>query len=110
MSDVRDLVLKTIADNISESSEGIILTIRIDHDSDVYLTIDGGDLVFKSPSANDPSRCNATLVGYLSRALKIPSSKIEVIYGIRGNIKRVLLKDISYDDLVQKLQRSIRLV
>lgn len=110
MSDVRDLVLKTIMNNISESSEGVILTIRVDLDLDVYLTIEGGDLVLKSPSAGDPGRCNATLIGYLSRMLKIPSSKIEVVYGVRGTVKRVLLRDVSIDDLIQKLQRLIRLV
>lgn len=109
MPDIRDLVMRVLMNSVSESSEGPIITIRVDEDQETYLTIESEELVFKTPNVRDIGKCNASLIGFLSRVLRVPSSRIEIVYGARGFIKRVLVRDISYEDLVQRLQRSIRI-
>lgn len=110
MSDIHSMILQTIRSNAEESSEGVILTLKVENDpSENYLTIEGGDLVFKTPQAADHGKANAALVSWLSRTLKIPSSRIEVVYGVRGTVKRVLIMDVTLDTIEQKLLKAIKL-
>ena len=109
MSEFRELVFKTIRNSLLDSSEGCTVVVKIEEDvSENYFTIEGGDLVFKTTSASDAGKSNAALIGFLSRALKIPPSKIDIVYGVRGSVKRVLIRDVTCEDLAQKLQRVIR--
>ncbi len=112
VEEFRESLLRVIRKNIEESSNGVILTIRLGEDSsENYLVIDGDELVFKTRDFNNANRSNSSLIAYLSRTLKIPSSKIDIIHGSRGSVvKRVLIKDIKPDELVEKLLRIARLI
>lgn len=112
IEDFREALLKSIRKNIEESGDGVILTIRVENDlTESYLVIDGDELVFKTRDFNDANRCNSALIGYLSRSLKIPSSKIDIIHGCRGGVvKKVLIKDVKTEELEGKLLRIARLI
>ncbi|MEM2025742.1 MAG: DUF167 domain-containing protein [Desulfurococcaceae archaeon] len=110
MSSIRDTVLGIIRKSIEEHSSGILISIRVSGDTnETYLTIEGDELVFKTTEFNDSSRCNAALIGFLSRALKIPSSRLDIIYGTRSSLKRVMIKDTKAEDIEVKLSRIIKL-
>jgi len=107
---VREQVLRVVEKNLSETEEGVMLNIRIESDFDEnYITIEGGELIFRTRES-DENKYNATLIGFLSRELKIPSSKIDIVYGVRGGFKRLLIKDIDAEDLSRRLLKIIRLI
>lgn len=112
LEEFRETLLRVIRKNIEESGNGVILTIRVENNStENYLVIEGDELVFKTRDSSDVNRCNSALIGYLSRALKIPSSRIDIIHGCRGGvIKKVLFKDIRAEELESKLLRIARLI
>lgn len=112
LSEFRERILRAIRKNLSETSEGVVITIRVDADPrENYLIVENDELIFKTREYIDASRSNATLIGFLSRGLKIPSSRIDVVYGSRGgSIKRVLIRDIGIEELEQKLLKIVRLI
>lgn len=110
MSTIRENVLSVIRKNLEEHSYGILISIRVSGDTaENYLTIEQDELVFKTTEFNDSSRCNAALIGFLSRALRVPSSRIDIVYGTRGSLKRVLIKDVNIEDIELKLSKVIKL-
>jgi len=112
MDELREYLLKILDKNISETSEGVVLTIRVEEDPrENYLTIENDEVVFKTRDAGNNSRCNSSLVGYLSTSLKIPSSRIDIVHGSRGRyVKRVLIMNTKREELERKLLRILRLV
>lgn len=110
LNEFKENLLRIIRKNLSETGEGVTLIIRVETgSSENYLTIEGDELVFKTREISE-SRLNAILVGFLSRELKIPSSRIDIVYGHRSHTKRVLLREIGIEDLEGKLLRVIKLV
>lgn len=110
LNEFRESLLRVIRRNLSETSEGVALVIRVETgSSENYLTIEGDELVFKTREVSE-SKLNAVLVGFLSRELKIPSSRIDIVYGHRGHIKRLLLREIGMEDLEERLLRAIKLI
>ncbi|MCY0868033.1 MAG: DUF167 domain-containing protein [Desulfurococcus sp.] len=104
--EVRSSILKHLA----ESSRGVILTIRVKPGEEEYLTLEGGELVFYSSEQLGGGRDNAVLVRFLSRGLKIPVSKIDIVYGQRHSLKKLLLQDVSMDVVADRLVRLVRLI
>jgi len=110
VDEFRESILRVINKNMSESSDGVVITIRVEEDPyESYLTIEGDEIVFKTREAKNENRCNSALIGVLSTALKIPSSRIDIIYGGRGgSIKRVLIRGAKSEDIERKLLRALR--
>lgn len=111
MSEIVNKIRGILSRHIHESSNGVVLSIRVDANSDGdYLTIDGDELVFKTKTSAEKGRENAALVGFLSRELRISVSRINIIYGERSSLKRVLLVDVDSDTLINRLMRVLRLI
>ncbi|MEM0035498.1 MAG: DUF167 domain-containing protein [Desulfurococcus sp.] len=111
MSQLLDKIRGIVSKHISESSQGIILSIRVKPgDVEDYITIEGDELVFHTAEQSEKGRENAALVKYLARELKIPVSKIDIVYGRRETLKKVLLNDVDPDELAIKLAKLVRLV
>lgn len=112
IDEMREKVLDILKKNISETDDGLILSIRVDSDpSENYLVIEEDELVFKTREYGNANRVNSALIGYLSRNLKIPSSRIDIVYGARGNgVKKVLIRETRLEELEHKLLRIIRLI
>ncbi|MEM1628436.1 MAG: DUF167 domain-containing protein [Desulfurococcaceae archaeon] len=111
MSGIVNKVYDILSKNIYESSNGVVLTIRVDTNSDEdYLTIEGDELIFKTKTSGEKGRENAALVRFLSKELKISVSKIDIIYGDRSSLKKVLFMDIGSETLINRLIRVLRLI
>lgn len=112
IDELREKILEAIYKNLSETDEGVILSIRIDSDpNENYLLLEHDEIVFKTREYSDMNRANSALIGYLSRSLKIPSSRIDIIYGARGNnIKKVLIREVKPEELGLRLIRILRLI
>jgi uncharacterized protein YggU (UPF0235/DUF167 family) len=108
--DLRTRVFSVLRKNINESGEGTLVVIRVEEGDEEALFIESDELVFKTPIKSLTGRENAALISFLSRTLKIPSSKIDIVYGVRERVKRVLISDIDPDDLITKLLRVVRLI
>ena len=108
--DFRARVSSILRKNINESSEGALVVIRVKEGDEEALFIEGDELVFRTLTRPGSGKENAALVSFLSRTLKIPSSKIDIVYGIRERVKRVLISDIDSEDLIIRLLRVIRLI
>jgi len=106
----KNRVLSTLKKNMSESSEGVIITIRVDEGSEESLFIETDELVFKTPIKPGTGRENAALISFLARTLKIPSSRIDVVYGARERIKRLLISGVNVEELALRLLRVVRLI
>lgn len=108
--DLRARVFSVLRKNINESDEGTLVVIRVEEGDEEALFIESDELVFKTPIKSLTGRENAALISFLSRTLKIPSSKIDIVYGVRERVKRVLISDIDPDNLITKLLRVVRLI
>ena len=107
---LRDKIATTLRKNIIESGEGVIVTVRVDEGDEEALFIEGDELVFRTPIKLGFGKENAALVGYLARSLRIPSSRIDIVYGSREKVKRLLISGIDSEDLISKLLRVVRLI
>lgn len=108
--DLRSRISGIISRNSIESGEGVIVSIRVEESDEEGLFIEGDELVYRTPLTTGSGRENAALIGFLARTLKVPSSRIDIVYGARERVKRVLISDISLDELARRLIRVIRLV
>ena len=104
--DIRNKLVK----NLQETVNGIILTIYVKPDSiKEKLVLEGDELVYYTEEPPVKGRANATLIRFLSRALGISSSKIAIVYGTRSRSKRILIRDIDIDKLVDALSKHLKL-
>jgi len=108
--DLRNKIMSIIMRNISESGEGVVVTIRVEEGSEEGLFIESDELVYRTSTITGSGRENAALVSFLARTLKVPSSRIDIIYGARERIKRIMISGIDLEELALKLLRVIRLI
>ncbi|MEM4624139.1 MAG: DUF167 domain-containing protein [Thermosphaera sp.] len=111
MNPILQQVVNILQRNMVESSKGIILQVRVEpRSSSEGFTIESDELVFKTGEPAERGRANAALIKYLSRELRIPVSKIDIIYGQRERLKKVLIMDETPDKIIEKLVRVISLI
>ena len=75
--------------------------------SETRLSLEEGELVFYTEEPPVKGRANASLIGYLSRTLRIPSSRIQVVRGARSRSKVVRLLDVDPDMVAERLARLL---
>ncbi len=66
-------------------------------------------LVFYTPEPPIGGRANAALIKALSRALRVPSSRVDIVYGIREKSKVVEIMEKDVDVLAERLSRALGL-
>ncbi len=94
---------------IEETGKGPEITIYVKPNSDrEELVIEGGELVFYTTEPPVQGRANASLIRYLSRNTKIPSSRIEIVYGWRSRTKKIIFKDVRTEVLAEKLAGIVK--
>jgi uncharacterized protein YggU (UPF0235/DUF167 family) len=108
--DLRNKIMSIIMRNASESGEGVVVTIRVEEGGEEGLFVESDELVYRTPATIGSGRENAALVSFLARTLRIPSSRIDVVYGARERVKRIMISGIDLEELVLKLLRVIRLI
>ncbi len=102
--EIREKIYKLL----TESKDGVIINLYVKPGSDKdALVLEGEELVFYTTEIPEKGRANAALIRFLSRTIGLPISKIDIVYGLRSRTKRVLVKDISIDQLIDKLVNVI---
>ena len=98
--DIRNKLMK----NLYETSKGIIINIYVKPGSAVeQLALENDDLIYYTKEPPIKGRANAALIRFLSKVLGLSVSGINIVYGSRKRSKRVLIRDIDLDKLIDLL-------
>ena len=93
---------------VEEKKDGVIITIYVKPGANrEALVVEGGDLVFYTTEIPEKGRANAVLIRFLVKNLKVSSSKIDIVYGVRDRVKKVLIRDAKIEDIIDKLRMII---
>jgi uncharacterized protein (TIGR00251 family) len=102
------MVSEAIRRSLSEGREHVDLRVYVRPESrEERLVLEEGELVFHTVEPPVKGRANAALVKYLSRVLRIPSSRIEIVHGARSRSKVVRIHGLSADKVVEALSREL---
>ncbi len=98
--DIRNKLMR----NLYKTNKGIIINIYVKPGSAIEeLALENDDLIYYTKEPPIKGRANAALIRFLSKALGLSVSRINIIYGTRKRLKRVLVKDIDLDKLIDLL-------
>ena len=94
---------RRILKNIDIVKEGVIINIIVYTESDEdKLVLEDNEIIFYTREPSIQGRDNAALKRFLS-TIGFPITKINIVYGIRSKRKKVLIKDLTYEEVVNKL-------
>lgn len=97
-----------IYNSVQETSKGVVIQVYVKPESSKEeLRVEGGELVFYTSEPPLQGRANAALIRFFSKALGLPVAKIDIVYGARSKLKRILVKDARIDDIVEKISRVV---
>ena len=90
---------------MSETKEGIILTVKLVPNSSFKKIVDYTDEYIRIKISAPPieNKANKELISFCSEFFKVNKSKISIISGEKSKLKKVLFKDTKLDELIQKL-------
>lgn len=96
--------MKEVYKFISEHKSGSILSVKLVPNSSFSKIADFTDEFVRIKISSPPieNRANKELVTFLSNELKVNKSKIEIISGEKSKLKKVLIKDITQEQLAEK--------
>lgn len=95
--------------HVSEGKDYVDLQVYVKSESNFTgFRLELGELTFYTEEPPLQGRANASLTQYLSRLLRIPTSKIEIVYGVRDRLKRIRIYGITSDQLVEKFIQALR--
>ncbi len=94
---------------LSEGEGFVDLIIYVKPQSNrTELAVEAGDLVFYTKEPAEKGRANASLIHYLSRILGVPISRIEIVRGVRDRLKRVRIRDVKIEEVLNKIAKALR--
>jgi len=103
---------EALSNLVSESEKGAIITLYVKPNSNTEeLKLELGELVFYTREPAEKGRANSSLIRYLSRIFNISPSHINIIYGVRSRVKRILIRNMRKErviELLRKLSGSTR--
>lgn len=90
---------------ITDTTNGIIFNVKLVPNSSFSKIVDFTDEYVRIKISSPPieNRANKELIEFCSDLFKINKSKIKIISGEKSKIKKVLLSDANYSDVIQKL-------
>lgn len=90
---------------ISESEEGIIISVRLVPGSSFSKIVDFTDDYVRIKISAPPvdNRANKELISFLSDLLDVNKSKINIISGEKSKLKKILIKDASLEKITKKI-------
>ena len=90
---------------ISETQNGIILSIKLVPNSSFSKVVDFTEEYIRIKISSPPieNKANKELVLFCSKTFDVNKSKIEIISGEKSKLKKVLFKEINFDELTQKV-------
>lgn len=72
------------------------------------LRMESGELVFYTEEPPIQGRANASLVRFFSRLLRVPSSRVDIVYGHRSRTKKVRIYQVDAETLISKIVEALR--
>jgi len=107
LADPRELLEKLV-----EEGDGFVdLTVYVKPEQrETKLVVEYGELVFYTQEPPLEGRANADLIRFLANALRIPTSRIDIVYGWRDRTKRVRIREVSKEDVVEALSKVVEVV
>ncbi len=104
MEDLRSRIMRYL----EERRDGVLLTIYVKPGSNRdELVLEGDELVYYTSEPPVKGRANASLIRFLSRTLDLPISKIDIVYGARERLKKIMVRDTSIEIITDKLLEYI---
>ncbi len=92
--------------SIEEVGEKIRIRFYVKPNSNkIALVAEEDELVFYTDEPPVRGRANASLIKFLSKSLKISTSKIRIVRGLKDRVKIVEIDGISSEDLINTLSR-----
>lgn len=94
-----------ISNCLKETENGIILNIKLTPNSSKNEILGYTDEYVKIKISAPPNenKANKKLISYISDWLNIAKSNISLISGDKARLKKVLIKNIIREDLIQKI-------
>ncbi len=90
---------------INFTNDGIILKVKLVPNSSVSKIVDYTDDYIRIKISSPPleNRANKELIAFLSKVFDINKSKISIISGEKSKLKKVIFKEITKEEISQKL-------
>ena len=91
-------------------AEGVVLPVRAKpaaRRSGMEGVRDGALLVLLSETP-EKGKANKALIALLSKELRLPKSRFELLSGQKGRKKRLLVRGIDLSDLARRLHHAVR--
>ncbi|WFO75380.1 DUF167 domain-containing protein [Desulfurococcaceae archaeon MEX13E-LK6-19] len=105
---MEDSKLKAIYNSVQETSKGIVIQVFVKPESSKEeLRVEGGELVYYTTEPPLQGRANAALIKFFAKTLGLPITKIDIVYGVRDRLKKILVKDIKLDEVVEKISEAV---
>lgn len=90
---------------LTETTEGIIFAVKLVPNSSFSKIVDYADDYVRIKISAPPieNRANKELIEFCSDLFDVNKSKIKIISGEKSKIKKVLISDANFQDVMQKL-------
>ena len=90
---------------ISDTPQGTVISVKLVPNSSFSKIVDyNNDFIrIKISSPALENRANKELISFCSGLFCVNKSKIDLISGEKSKLKRVLIKDVKPEDIIQKL-------
>ena len=90
---------------IIDTTQGIVFSVKLVPNSSFSKIVDFTEDYVRIKISSPPieNRANKELIEFCSDLFKVNKSKIKIISGEKSKIKKVLITDAVYSDVIQKL-------
>ncbi len=93
---------------VEETSKGVRIRVYVRPESNrVAMVLEEDELVFYTDEPPVQGRANASLIRFLSRALGVSVSRIDIVRGARDRLKIVEIRDVSKEEIVRRLAEAV---
>lgn len=100
---------EAIRAHITEGDGYVDIQLYVKPDSSFTgLRMEAGELVFYTEEPPVQGRANASLVRFFSRLFGVSSSMVDIVYGARSRTKRIRIKGVTADQVLEKLIEALR--
>jgi len=72
------------------------------------LRMEAGELVFYTEEPPVGGRANASIVRFFSRLFGISPSMVDIVYGARSRTKRIRVKGVTLEQVMEKIIEALR--
>ena len=90
---------------LTETTNGIIFNVKLVPNSSFSKVVDFTDEYVRIKISAPPieNKANKELIEFCSDLFDVNKSKLKIVSGEKSKVKKVLITDSKYDDVIQKL-------